>query len=672
MKYMRSFTAAALSVMLAGYAEIPAFAEEISSEKEEVIYVITDASGNVSDVEAVNIFSGGDIVDHGDYSAVKMLNTTDNITLDGDKVTFSSDAERVYYQGTMKNTEIPWNISIRYFLDGKEYPAEEIAGKSGSLEIHFSVSKNDKCKDGFYENYALQASFTLDTERCTNISADGATAANVGNNKQLSYTILPGKGIDAVIKADVTDFEMSAAAINGVRLNLNFEIDDSALTEKTDDLVNAVDSLDSGASELNSGAKEISEATGTLNEKVGELHTGVGSLTDGAGSLYSGLSEITDKNDDLTDAAYKAYEGLCSAAETSLNSKLKENGIDPVTLTPSTYSSVLSSLLDKMNADTVYQQAYQAALRQVTQQVKEQENTLYLGYIQSQSDTIISEYIASQADALYEKAASQAVYEKLIQSGYSDGQATAFLQSEQGKAAVSKALDEMTDEQRSQICSTAVSSLTDDQKEQIIQGALASLTDEQKKQIRDAYIQQMMSSDEVTSRLNEAVAAVNSAAEQISALKEQLDGYGTFYSGLSDYTAAVSSAESGADTLKQNMDKLYDSTGTLQTSVGKLNDAIGELYDGTQKLYDGTSEFADRTSNIDTQISDEINSITSSISGDDSDTVSFISDKNSNVDSVQFIIKTEAIEKPEAAESAVSEEETLTFWQKLLRLFGLY
>ncbi|WP_455527228.1 hypothetical protein [Huintestinicola sp.] len=103
---------------------------------------------------------------------------------------------------------------------------------------------------------------------------------------------------------------------------------------------------------------------------------------------------------------------------------------------------------------------------------------------------------------------------------------------EQTDKQLSKALENMTDEQRSQIYNAAVSGLTEEQKKQILQGAVASLTDEQKKQISDPYIDQMMSSDEVTSQLNEAAAAANAAAEQISVLKEQLDSYETFYLGL--------------------------------------------------------------------------------------------------------------------------------------------
>ena len=314
--------AATLSVLLIGSLTVPAFAETTPSEKEEVIYIMTDASGKVTDMEAVNIFAGGDITDYGDYSDVKVLNTTDQITQDGNKITLSSDAEKIYYQGTMKTTVMPWNISIKYFLDGKEYSADNIAGKSGALEIRFSVSKNESCKGSFYDDYALQASFTLDTNLCRNISASGATIANVGSDKQLTYTILPGKGINTSITADVTDFEMESAAINGVRLNMDVDVDDAELMDKVDEITSAISSTNDGASEVRDGMGNLYNATGTLNDKVSELNSGVGALANGAADLYSGLSSITASNDSLTGAAYTAYEGICNAATAALNTQL--------------------------------------------------------------------------------------------------------------------------------------------------------------------------------------------------------------------------------------------------------------------------------------------------------------------------------------------------------------
>ena len=82
----------------------------------------------------------------------------------------------------------------------------------------------------------------------------------------------------------------------------------------------------------------------------------------------------------------------------------------------------------------------------------------------------------------------QAVYEQLIQSGYTEEQASAFLQIPEGQVAVAQAAAALTDGQKAQILNAAVAGLTDEQKEQILEGAAASLTDEQKAQIKQGYI----------------------------------------------------------------------------------------------------------------------------------------------------------------------------------------
>ena len=179
----------------------------------------------------VNSFSGGNITDYGDYASVKMLNTSDPIEQNGDAITFSTSAQKAYYQGELTDVEIPWNISLHYYLDGKEYSADEIAGKSGELEIRFQITENTACDGTFFEDYALQASFTLDTEQC-----------------------LPGEGIDTTITADVTDFEMSAVSINGIHLNLNVKVDDAELKDNVNELIDAVEQLDDGAVELSDGS----------------------------------------------------------------------------------------------------------------------------------------------------------------------------------------------------------------------------------------------------------------------------------------------------------------------------------------------------------------------------------------------------------------------------------
>lgn len=524
MKFKKRYAAAALVLLLMGSFAVPAFDEAESSPKEEVLYILTDASGRVTDIEAVNIFSGGSILDYGDYSALKPLNTTDRIEQNGSKITLSSSADRVYYQGTLKNTAIPWNLSLRYFLDGKELSPQELAGKSGALEIRFSVSKNESFRGRFYEDYALQASFTLSTDRCRNILASGATIANVGSDKQLTYTVLPGRGLDAVIRADVTDFEMNSVAINGVRLNLNLDLGEEELTERVDELISALEKLRGGAFSLSEGIGELSGAAGLLKDQTGDLSGGAGDLA-----------------------------------------------------------------------------------------------------------------------------------ERLLQSGYSQAQVEAYLQSSEGQAAVAQTAE----------------SFTDEQKEQIQAEALASLTEEQKAQIREAAIEQLMTSEEVTAQISAAVAQANEAAGEVAALKGRLDRYDAFYQGLLSYTGAVSDATDGAKDLAGNLSSLSDGTNRLRLALGEFHSSSILLSDGAKKLADGSQTLTEETSGLSAQLQSKLNDTTAALSGGGV-VESFVSEKNTRVDSVQFVIKTAAIEKAETASEAASAPETLTFWQKLLRLFGLY
>lgn len=575
----------------------------------------------------------------------------------------------MYYEGKLKENVIPWIIQIKYFMDGKEYPANQIAGMSGKLEIKISIKQNKNCDSSFFEGYALQTSITLDSNKATDIKAEGATVANVGSDKQLTYTVLPNKEKEIAISATVQDFEMKGIAINGIRMNMEIDFDDTSIQEKIGEVIGAVNDLGEGADKVNEGTSDIYAATGNLNTAIGKLYTGVGSLNSGASELSAGLAKLASKNKELTDGVWSAYESLCSAAETQLNSQLVANGSDKVTLTPSTYQTVLLDLLEKMDADTAYQTAYNIALAKVTEAVEAQLDTLYKEYIQSQADAIYLSYIQSQADTLYEQVATEAVMRKLMESGMSEELARAYLETKEGKARLKQAVDSMSEEQKEQIISAAVARLTDEQKAKILRAAIESLTDEQKAEIKSKYIEKMMASDEVQAEINAAVRNVSVAAAQVSELKGQLDSFGVLYNSLVEYTNAVSSAAGGASSLSTGMNTLYSNTDTLKIAVKELHIAVGTLNEGTNELKSGTSEFVSKTDGMDSRVTDEIDNIAASMTGTDVETVSFVSKQNTNIKSVQFVIQTQSIEINIPDEAPATEPEKLNFWQKLLRLF---
>ncbi len=71
-----------------------------------------------------------------------------------------------------------------------------------------------------------------------------------GSDKQITYTVLPGKGLESTITADVSEFEMDAISINGIKLNLNVEIDDAELMDQVSELMDATKKLNEGSGEF--------------------------------------------------------------------------------------------------------------------------------------------------------------------------------------------------------------------------------------------------------------------------------------------------------------------------------------------------------------------------------------------------------------------------------------
>lgn len=96
------------TVLCSAHTSVSLLAAEQSSQKEEVIYVNLDGNGNQTGAYAVNIFTDNDnIMDYGEYSQVRNMNTIDDITYKNGKVCIQTDADKLYYEGVMEEAEIP-------------------------------------------------------------------------------------------------------------------------------------------------------------------------------------------------------------------------------------------------------------------------------------------------------------------------------------------------------------------------------------------------------------------------------------------------------------------------------------------------------------------------------------------------------------------------------------
>ena len=345
-RFVRRVSALALAGCLLAGSSLPAFAAA-SAAKEEVIYANLTASGVVTGVYAVNSFSvqaGDTVADHGSYTAVRNMTTSDAVEQSGDTVTVHvTEDGKLYYEGTMDAaTALPWVVKLTYTLDGAEISPDELGGKSGALSIRLQVSRNPDCTGSFFDDYALQVTMSLDTGLARNISAPGATVANVGSKKQLSYILLPGADSDVTVTADVTDFAMDAVSLNGVRLNLNLDLGDMDLTGMLEQLQSGSVQLDDGANALADGIAQVQAGIDTLNGNSGALTGGsarVRAALTQMQTALNGISASTDELNTLLDASTQIRDGIARLDEGAAQLEqqvsfeaykaiLKENGLD--------------------------------------------------------------------------------------------------------------------------------------------------------------------------------------------------------------------------------------------------------------------------------------------------------------------------------------------------------
>lgn len=349
----------------------PIRALEDATEKEEVVYINLNEDGSMQQCYVVNIMYPEDniIVDYGNYSSIKNLTTQDQLDYSQGKIRGKTSENELYYQGYLDNVEIPWNIDISYYLNGKEISSEDVAGSTGQLKIKMNISENKKCQKEFFNSYALQANVTLDTNLCRHIIADGATIANVGSDKQLTYTILPGKSKNIEISADVTDFRMNSITINGVKLNLGIDTD-SIQSDK----------LDQQIQEIQNAVKELNEGSKSLDNGAFKLNKGATDLQVGMTKIQKGLKELESQNSSLTKGSSEVKTALTTISQSLAGVNMSTNDLTTLSQSSSAISQGINNLvlgLEAMNdVINTYEQGVGGSISTVQENTDNMVNAL--------------------------------------------------------------------------------------------------------------------------------------------------------------------------------------------------------------------------------------------------------------------------------------------------------
>lgn len=683
-----------LTLLLLATVVIPSFASSPNTLKEEVIYINLNLDGSVSDIYVVNSFEitkDGKIIDYGDYTAFRQLTDSGKIEMENEVISIDAKAGKLYYEGTLKSNSIPWIFSINYFLNGKECSGEDLAGKTGALEIKMGIRQNKEVINTFFDSFALQVGFSFDSTKCKDIVAKGATLANAGKNKQVNFTILPGKGGDIGISTNVVDFEMEGISVNAIPMNLDFDFeDDTEMTSKLKELRDGVAKLDDGAVEIRDGVLVLSDGTKELKDGVVDLNEGVFELADGTGELAEKTDEFVDGVTELNDGAKELYKGTKELYKGTkdLNKGAKELLSGAVDLHSGAKS--ISSGLNRLSSQN---SAIVGGSGQIFDFILEGAND-QLKAANPDAPTLTHENFKDILDQMLEQIGGS------VFQGIMD---------EMGESITSRVTGEIMD--------TIILENPEAEYDEI---AAIMASKEVQTMISEKVYESVL-------QLSEQVLSGNEQYIALYTLREQLSGFSEFHQGLKAYTSGVSEIADGAGDLtvgmrkwRDGMDELKEGIFELKDGVAELHDGVIELKDGTAKLLDGSIElqdgiielndgvielkdgvielldgaielhdgvielrdgtvtmaegtfkFRDKTKNIEKDFKDTIKDKIDEMLGRNYEAVSFVSEKNTNIESVQFVMQTEGISIAEIEKVKTPNKESPTFIDRLLNLFGL-
>ena len=365
------------------------------ADKDESVYLISDANGNVNKTIVVDHLKNKDkkdtLEDASNLSDIENVKGKEKFTQSGDKLTWQAGGKDIYYQGTATE-EPPVTQKVTYYLDGKEISPEDLAGKSGKVKIRFDYTNTTSYTETVNgEKQTVSVPFAAITGL---VLGDGFENIEVTNGKAevsdsssvvLGYA-LPGlkdslgikdKDLDGDVNipeymemtADVENFSMPAAmtfVVNASDYVSTDGIDTSDLDDMINDLKDASTQLQDGSKTLAEGTDTLADGLSTLQSKLGTFASGVGTLksglktyTDGVSTLSGGLNTLGNSTGALVSGADKLNSG---AGQLASGSATLKDGLKAYTDGASTLAAGASNLdagMDtlKSGTDTLSQSA---------------------------------------------------------------------------------------------------------------------------------------------------------------------------------------------------------------------------------------------------------------------------------------------------------------------------
>jgi hypothetical protein len=171
-------------------------------KKSETVYVNLNADGSVRESIVTDWLHsdtpGAELPDRTDIDGLTNVKGTETPQKEGDSLRWKLDGTDLYYRGTTSKP-LPLEISITYSMDGRELSPEEMAGKSGKMEMKLcfkNATANEVTVAGrqtvMHTPLMVIAGMSFSDDHFSNLQvSDGSVVAD-GNNQAVSIVCMPG------------------------------------------------------------------------------------------------------------------------------------------------------------------------------------------------------------------------------------------------------------------------------------------------------------------------------------------------------------------------------------------------------------------------------------------------------------------------------------------------
>ena len=592
-------------------------------KKSETVYVTVE--GNEIKDKSVSVWLNSDknikANDKSNLTNVKDLKTDKELKSENGYLKLDENKKDIYYKGDT-DKKLPVDVSVKYFLDGKEMKASELEGKSGHLKIVIT-SKNNRYEaktiDGqsrnVYSPYVVVAAMTFDDEKVENVTSDDIKVVKDGKNEIVTTVMTPGmkqnltgivedKELDNFkdeisMEMDVKDYK--PVEIYSVITNEFFQ--EKKNIDSLDKLQNGVKELQDNSQKLVDASVKLSEGQDKLNSGISQMQTGVTKLHSGSQKLASSTQQMQGKFSgiqskvgpiqgyvaQMNDGSLKLYNGISDY--TAAVAKIKENtakikeGSEKLAKGATDLDNGVGKLKDatsQLRAGTENMKEMTAQKDQLLEKSSQLSNGLngLAGSYGQLADTV--EQISGKSQQL--KDSSAQFNEKLQQvaqlAGSADGSASA--------EKIARGL-----ESSAEGLNNAIQQLQANNEEGQLDDTIAYL--QAQKNVMYVQAESIRNAGSQNAGQQKLQAALAQLAQSSSALSQ---GNADLSNALMRTSAAMNQSKAklvdSSNQLSQGLGQMggalngADGLSTLKDSIDKLDDATGQIKGGSQTLKEGT------------------------------------------------------------------------------------